>query len=104
MSNHTPLPWSFTSEDCNPEYGSFYIRDSHGQPMIWLGASTRWKPSENHANAEFITRACNNHYIMLESLEIALEVIDATGPGNYPQAERKIKKAIAKAKGEAQWA
>jgi len=38
---------------------------------------------------------------MLAALELALEVIEATGPGAYPEAEKQIWDAVSKAKGEA---
>jgi len=37
---------------------------------------------------------------MLAALELALEVIEATGPGAYPEAEKQIWDAVSKAKGE----
>jgi hypothetical protein len=35
---------------------------------------------------------------MLAALELALDVIEATGPDAYPEAEKQIREAISKAK------
>jgi len=52
-SQHTPGPWSFSSEG----HGSFYIRDNNGHQLIWLGHSSQFDDGENEANARLIAAA-----------------------------------------------
>lgn len=90
-AKHTPGPWSFgeytgSEDDC-------YIKG--GETRI-LGAGK--KLTKN--NAEFIVRACNSHYDLLEALEAMLTVEEDLLAEDHEidDAVMKAKAAIAKAK------
>jgi hypothetical protein len=102
-ANHTPGPWKFWPTHWAG--GS----DSHkidGKNTIWIETEkgdeiARVVPERIYtnptvmANARLIAAAPE----LFDALELALEIIEATGPGSYPVAEEQIRAAIAKAKG-----
>jgi hypothetical protein len=102
---HTREPWEAHQAD---PFGSFRIAPSE----IWLGACSSLAKGEQGANAARIVE-CVNACAGIENpgeaipaarraLELALEVIEATGPGSYPDAETIISEALAKLKGDAE--
>jgi hypothetical protein len=88
---HTPLPWRYQDDD------TFDLLDNKRivganliSPALVFGGLAR----ESEANAEFIVRACNAHYEMLEALKSVrryLEQINVTS--------HQLNVAIAKAEG-----
>lgn len=69
---HTPLPWKLSDRGI----GIFSDNEPLGNNRIiaicTCDAVSRPR-DENKANAEFIRRACNSHYELLEALEAVLE-------------------------------
>jgi len=110
-TTHTPLPWHrpagpgalFSGKDGR------LLCEMHEGGGGMLGVSK----SESEANAAFIVRACNNHYLMLEALEASDRAIiqlcgtantlsEKLGLGRKVRAEDfadKARAAILKAKG-----
>jgi hypothetical protein len=105
-TKHTPLPWKIHS-----------VTDKHHIQIRAKKAGTEFECSpavlggwdtsaeENEANAQFITRACNSHYELLEALRLLLEdsynAIDNNNPMQIREATLiQSRAAIAKAKGE----
>lgn len=82
---HTPLPW----DEC-------FIADHEG-----CGCCNE---PFNNLDQEFIVRACNSHYDLIDCLELALVEFGSilNNPKHVPPngAIETIKTAIAKAKGE----
>lgn len=106
---HTPEPWKAYVNPRNGAIGVYSItteNDVAGCNHLGLPANAR------KANANRIV-ACVNACAGIEdpasaisdareALELALEVIEATGPGSYPIAENAIAGALAKLKGGAE--
>lgn len=97
MSEHTKLPWRISKE----QGGENGIQDKAGRYVCfsalpykieeeqkdgesWRDMMTRLEPKQRErdaaqeANAEFIVRACNSHYELLELLERVVAVSDGT--------------------------
>lgn len=85
MSKHTELPWR-VSETWSPPVGSLgpndEVRDGkvfwgysisgsdkHGAHILPTIGAIHNFPDQIHANAEFIVRAVNNHYALIEALD-----------------------------------
>lgn len=88
---HTPLPWGLLN---------------NGRSTLWHvegpdGAAVCSVPKARKADSEFIVRACNSHYRMLEAL-VEVERVFRKGPDAFPADEIRalewVRKAIAKAK------
>jgi len=90
-ANHTPGPWSVVELTPNT------VQTPSGRISVnWNATHDDGKRlNEAEANARLIAAAPE----LLDALELALEIIEATGPGSYPVAEEQIRAAIAKAKG-----
>ncbi len=99
MSKHTPGPFGYYQ----PEgYSGFFyidqknIADDRSGIGNFAACSTGDETSAK-ANAEFIVRACNSHYELLEALE-------AVTINSHRQSEKEAyemaQKAIAKARGQ----
>ena len=86
MSNHTPTPWKL--DDIG--YGARINPD-----IAWVGYGSAHDNKTHRANAEFIVRACNSHYDLLEALQ------KAVSRQGFTNAELiAARDAIAKATGE----
>jgi len=93
---HTPLPW----KPSDSGIGIWSAGEPLGKNKIIsicsCDAVSRPK-DENKANADFILRACNNHYELLQALETLLASLETNEqPGEadlYP-----VRTAIAKAR------
>ena len=82
---HTELPW----------------RIKEGFSSI-VGPNNKWVAAvqpEELFNAEFIVRACNSHYELLEAVQMTLDALNAQVPYSSVLKET-LKKAIAKADGK----
>ena len=94
MNKHTPLPWIVDVNDirCNPDeqdYGTF-IAEMQSSRSI----------GETKANAEFIVRAVNCHYDLVEAVRGLLNWCDDSDDfENEPCLVNAIK-AIKEAEGE----
>lgn len=99
---HTPEPWYFGEQnDClfiinkppPPCTGRNTCADIPDVKVIARVGET----TQDEANAQFIVKACNSHYELLEALEFVFNT-----PGNSISKEGYSKgyAAIAKAKGE----
>lgn len=101
QSKHTPLPWKV------------YYAKNNGQVILGTGeengcaiqnhSGAFWRDDdEAKANAEFVVRACNSHYELLEALECLLDKADKEwGKSLVWRVTRdEARLAIAKAKGE----
>lgn len=113
MSNHTPLPWKHTQlvnlgDLVETEVN--YITDQDDYVIADTDASFI-DQTLNIANAEFIARACNNHYGLIEVLKEgcrAFESLVEQFKANYGDSGfeyehnciRDMKEILAKAEGE----
>ena len=74
-TNHTPGPWTIAGVSLNPHEGHVIESDSaDGRTIAWTCNSLdnngeEYISQEDIANAEFIVRACNSYYALLEALE-----------------------------------
>lgn len=105
---HTPLPWHISTD-------KLAIMDTKYNTVCGLDYESRSDkpidPMKNHeANAEFIARACNAHYELLEALQethLLLSGLELEGRLPKLGKEQRAKifninaQAIKKAKGEA---
>ena len=98
MNNHTPGPW--TLEEHRAHWTSYIVRGGPMQNQI--AQCFNWQDKGFDVSSEENARLIAAAPDLLEALELALLVIEATGPGVYHDAERQMRKAIAKAKGETQ--
>jgi len=67
--NYTPLPWVLDDDD-------YTIFSSNKDIAVCYGSARQeFMPSleERRANAQFIVKACNNYYLLLNACEVALE-------------------------------
>jgi pyridoxal biosynthesis lyase PdxS len=90
MKNHTPTPYT-------NESNLIYAEDK----VLFAVTHKDYAKSNNPtANAEFIVKACNNHYQLLEALKSLIEDLDGemltTGINDSIQ---KAKEAIKQAEG-----
>lgn len=67
-TEHTPGPWFYDN-------GYIAHKDVDGDYAI-CEMHTAWDFKERDANAEFIVRACNSHYELLESCKKLMAYID----------------------------
>ena len=101
-TKHTPLPWKIHS-----------VTDKHHIQIRAKKAGTEFECSpavlggwdtsaeENEANAQFITRACNSHYELLEALINLVDIVEVHASHIVRKADmKKAHTAIAKATGE----
>lgn len=99
QSKYTPLPWKISKNEANWDSNIIYdalnpIAECNG---IMLNAEE---------NAQFIIRACNSHYNLLEACKKSLYDCEHAGPRsdspNLPDDTiLMLKQAIKKAEGEA---
>lgn len=125
---HTALPWKMVSAP-NFDNGLVYtsiqpvtVDEEAMKPLAMANGehhvcrmshtAAEWRFSYHRANADYIVRACNNHYQLLEALrECALEIGEWSRPkssngmtsvnADHPlmRAHAKAYEAIAKAEG-----
>jgi hypothetical protein len=104
MTHVAPMPWMAE----HGEEGAFVILDIRGRVVCSRGP---WPnvAEESYRNGEFIARAANVHFDMLNALEVLLSVTDKRGHVEFngfvedekqPIEIRLARAAIAKAKGE----
>jgi hypothetical protein len=102
---HTPLPWGYdgdgfdsvAAQHCNTDGYTVFPVDEGGDcdgPSI-CEITDCGDDTEAEANAAFIVRACNAHYIYKEALEKLASLDGGTSEGN-----RIAQSAIAKAEGQ----
>jgi hypothetical protein len=100
---HTALPWLYDTQTAE-----IYIPDDEHEPCDVIADMEVLKTPSHHANAngEFIVRACNSHYEMLDALEavhtdIELDAGNHLGaPGGSTELSQMVEAAIAKARGQ----
>jgi len=69
---HTPLPW-----EVNTDTPPFFLKFRHATKHIGTARNDALSNDEAQANAEFIVRACNNHYKLLNALkELVYDIRD----------------------------
>jgi hypothetical protein len=108
INKHTELPWEYKKLICNESKNetrivyTISIPSNNPGARIWIGDINK----EN--NAEFIIRACNLHYELLEALQYLLEarhmkkafgkdiVYEHLKKRGWEAAERAVNKAIEK--------
>lgn len=96
---HTPGPWRVAAPPdkvCTayPQSEMNYTTNGWAKTIVVCKHASWMKDGEEFANAEFIVRACNSHYELLEALKDARYALYGNGPANP-----KIDAAIAKAEG-----
>lgn len=87
-TKHTPLPWHI--KDQNVGGDKYHYIQQKGKFIGFVMGIT------DKADAEFIVRACNSHYELLEAAKAAL----GDGSDLRPHVLEKLKKAISKAEGK----
>lgn len=70
-TKHTPLPWSVNTLNC--DQGKISIVDK--EEFI---ISELYFCYNREANADFIVKACNNHYKLVEAVQELLSLFDGT--------------------------
>ena len=66
-SKHTPLPWHLSGLEIKAR-----IKTDYGEKSLFVASVIKhgYKPTrEEYESAEFIVRACNSHYDLLEACE-----------------------------------
>lgn len=94
MQKHTALPWE--------QYGLKIRATNYNLPYFSIAeVKTPIDSCPSEANAEFIVRAVNNHYKLIEALEKAYSVINQignlSGDKLYHHDLEKIKQALKEA-------
>lgn len=88
QSKHTELPYRY-DPDNNAIYGA------ECDIVVVYDGQLQYK-----GDGEFIARACNSHYELLEALKAMVEMYEEVQPaGGYQGYYEEAKAAIAKAKG-----
>lgn len=67
MEKHTPTPWVVTTD----AQGNLAVNNHNNFRSDFPLATLCHGMKEKHANAEFIVKACNNHYALLHALKEA---------------------------------
>jgi len=93
-TKHTPLPW-LTTKHGTPAYSPQFGVYAEGEPKDHCIV----KGDSAEADSEFICRAVNSHYELLEACKVALVHLDET---LHKEAIAKAKSAIARAEGTQQ--
>jgi hypothetical protein len=96
MTKHTPLPWRITLENYDA-YGNYKQQIGTSEKTIcytYCPCDYAPPPTEMLNNGEFIVRAVNNHYALIEALEWAHLYSEKLHPNS------NILKVLKKAKGE----
>lgn len=90
---HSPLPFAV---DCND---SFLVTADHDGASVAVTETADRSDEECAANTEFIARACNSHYELLEALDALIARVTERGMEFDPAAAR-ASAAIARARGK----
>lgn len=118
MSGHTPLPWKSDKAFCNEtgkETRAIYhypneawcvevVESQNGEECIF--GNYTGSEGEADANLEFIVRACNSHYELLEACKKAVVGINTaneiglSNSNGLNKTRELIEATIAKSKGE----
>jgi len=111
MPEHSPLPWIAWNEHGGKVMKSWRVgsqgkTDGIVTPVCVLDNSV--PGYEEYANAQFIEKACNSHYELLEACESLMdayapradESAASCGESSLHSSVRIARAAIAKAKGE----
>ena len=102
-TKHTPLPWTTDGRTLVQEVdGTSYWS---GQPYIadCLISQSMREPGNTKANADFICRAVNNHYELLEACKVALAGFNTASNTVWAKSYKKtLREAIARAEGTQQ--
>jgi len=94
MTKHTELPWEVDKENVH----AGQICSCHGDADTWYEVWTpNWQNGiDQQANAEFIVKACNNHYRqqetskwLLKTLEMLIGQIPLESPHKWSEAQKK---------------
>lgn len=100
---HTPLPWkgSHITKDVHCRdlkiiYSASYEDGENSEPARVYGDTTK----QLEANAEFILRACNSHYELLEAFEQMLAYIEMRLAHNGALSVNQIMENLAKVQRE----
>ena len=94
---HTPLPWKTKYVQVADKW-EILGANKNGTEK-WIGVMIWGSEPEDIANNEFIIRACNSHYELLDSLKFAKSVIQS-GECWTETCEKMIDKIIARAEGK----
>lgn len=90
---HTKLPW--TAFDCATHWEVYGIGEKHNPMVVPLNIGlTAKRTMTTKANAEFIVKACNTHYDLLEALDLITGGLMNDSPKN-PEKQRKALLKIA---------
>lgn len=105
-TQHTPTPWSIAGVSLNPHEGHVIESDSADKTIAWTANSLdnngeEYISQEDIANAEFIIRACNSYYDLLETLDILRLDLENNGEifGTDEARITLMEEAIANAEG-----
>ena len=108
MSNGkiTPLPWLIVKPE---KYGPnqeddrlIHTEDGKHIAEVFQYQNYFHQNGPSIANAEFIVRACNSHYELLEACKRTVEMFDknSTAMNELPYTYTRLKQVIAKAEGK----
>ncbi len=89
---HTELPWNFY------EGAEYYLINSGNITRICV-ADIKREFANAEANAQFIVKACNSHYELLEALKKAKSIL-GIWENDYEEIKKIIEQAIQKAEGK----
>lgn len=94
---HTPLPWKVYYAKNNGQL-VLGTGEENGQAIQNHNGSFWRDDAEAKANCEFVVKACNAHYELLEALELADAALSGSNM-NMNVVQKKVKAALAKARG-----
>lgn len=110
-TKHTPLPWHvFSNYKGGIPLSVGSLHSPRGSVTIaridWLGSNSKELDDSTgiiKADAEFIVRACNTHYDLVNACKEAVKALTSNCawlPDEYQTAFRECEAAIKKAEGE----
>ncbi len=96
---HTPLPFRRGGRAFSSEKSGFNLVGSDGQGFAF---TVGLDPETDNANADFVVRACNSHYDLLDLLKASEVMFYSPKDSDEEQSSflKSIKLAIAKAEGK----
>lgn len=102
---HTPRPWKLGKNDGNIVQ---HIYDADGTWIAYTRSPDAMPCEVTTANADFIVRACNSHYELVEALALAADRLELSAKrlgGSYEKETEmyvlEARASVAKAKGAA---
>jgi len=79
-TKHSPLPWKVYTAKNNDTKILGIGKEDTGEPVVAFNGTMWGEDAEAKANADFIAKACNNHYALVKALSNTVAYIEICQP------------------------